>query len=178
MRTTDRRKRDREANRTLQGLLETERSLRTVQRMPRTRLEPGVIAWAHIPFEDNDSWKLRPVVIIEARGRSVRIRPITGALSRLRHDRYLEIDDLRSARLDRPCAVSLRREIDLDVIDLVSLRGTLSAGDYLRLQVAEAFLPFVDLPSLGVARSHLRSHLRSARTVGHRPSDAMAMDAR
>ena len=152
MRTTDRRRIDHDLDRELRRSLAIERTLTSVRPVARRNLEPGVVVWAHVPFEDIDCWKLRPAVVISAHQRVVRLHPITGAISRLAHDGYLEIGDLAEAGLERACAINLRREVELDHIDIVSIAGRLSHTDRARLDIARVLVPLLTLPSLGIIR--------------------------
>ena len=47
----------------------------TVKQVALTRLVPGAVVWAHIPFEECDQEKTRPAVVVDKSGRDVILRP-------------------------------------------------------------------------------------------------------
>jgi hypothetical protein len=150
MQQRDRRRDGHQRDRWLRQALATDRALHTVSPIALRRLRPGVVVWAHIPFQEVDGWKLRPAVVVRAEARTVLLRPVTGAASRFgRHD-HVELEDLDTAGLAHPCAVRLGRDVEVDRTDVVTLAGRLSLIDELRIEVTEALSPFFALPSLGV----------------------------
>jgi len=108
-------------------------NLSTVRRIPRTRLSPGTVVWARVPFEDTEGEKTRPAVIIDLRGRDVVILPGTTAPARKRlGPRYVEVTDLDAAGLYRPTGIR-RAEVVIDLIEIIDIVGTLSDVDASRI---------------------------------------------
>ena len=159
MGTTDRRRprRSRElrqrCDEQLRRAQRVNRSIRTVRPVPARRLQRGTIVWAHGPFADTDDWKLRPGLVTGADRSTLRLHPISSALSRLGRPGYLEITDLDAAGLDRPSGMNLLREVELARIEVVHLAGALSAVDGIRFEIHSALLPVLALPDLGPVRS-------------------------
>jgi hypothetical protein len=90
---------------------------------------PGVVVWAHVPFEDGSGEKTRPAVVVSASAHDVVVRPVTTTASRHRHSRhYVEIIDLTDAGVLHPCAVA-NRTIEVPRIDLINITGELSTAD-------------------------------------------------
>ena len=108
-------------------------SLSTVRRVPRKRLTPGTVIWAHVPFEETEGEKTRPAVVIDLRGRDVVILPGTTAPARKRlGPRYVEVTDLDAAGLYRPTGIRLS-EVVVDLIEIIDIVGTLSDPDASRI---------------------------------------------
>lgn len=103
--------------------------LTVVQPVAKNALTPGTVVWAHISFEDNDGWKLRPVVVSHTVGRDVVVFSGTSAESRFRYPwAYREIADLASAGLRRATGIHLE-PITIDVMDVVFIAGELGTDD-------------------------------------------------
>ncbi|MCU0268206.1 MAG: hypothetical protein MUF83_06105 [Acidimicrobiales bacterium] len=134
------------SERFLRRSLAVDHVLRGAPAVPLRRTTRGVVVWAHIPFEDTDEWKLRPALVAAVEGMTLRLHPISGALSRLGRPGYLEILDLDAVGLERPCAVNLARLVEVERIDTLSVSGTLSVQDTLRFEVAAGLQPFASLP--------------------------------
>lgn len=112
-----------------------------VRVIPRTRLRPGVVVWAHVPFAECDEYKTRPAVVLHCDGRDVTLLPCTSAASRHRRpDRYIELKHPDAAGLNRATAVGLKPFI-VDVLDLLDVIGELSAADRQRAFTASALSP-------------------------------------
>lgn len=139
--------RRRECDRALRRALRVSRALRQVRRPPGRRLRRGTVVWADVPFADTDGWKLRPALVTGRTGETVRLHPISSALSRLGREGYLELDDLDAAGLDRPCGVNLLREVEVPFTDVVDIAGELSGGDGIRFEVHAALLAVMARPS-------------------------------
>jgi len=108
-------------------------SLTTVKPIPRNRLNPGVIVWGHIPFNDGTGEKSRPSVVVEASAHEVVLMPCTTSAKRLEHPtKYVEVEDLNTAGMVKPSAVALRL-VTIPRIDLISITGELSDADTERL---------------------------------------------
>lgn len=96
-----------------------------VRRIPRTQLTPGTVVWAHVPFADGTGEKSRPAVVLSRQGRDIELLPATTSMRR--HDyphKYVEIEDLESAGLNRATGVSLRPVV-VDIIEIISITGSL-----------------------------------------------------
>lgn len=90
---------------------------------------PGAVVWAHVPFDQVDDFKTRPAVVVAIVGREITIVPATTSSSRSRYPtEYAELRDLRAAGLYRPTGMR-RREITIDIIEIVSVVGRLSDID-------------------------------------------------
>lgn len=111
--------------------------LAVVHPVPLSRLTPGTVVWAHVDFREIDGWKTRPCVVVERRGREVVLLP--GTTSERRHDLrdHVELDDLAGAGLPKNTGVCARPVV-VDRIDLVSISGSLSDADLLRLEQVRA----------------------------------------
>ena len=100
-------------------------NLSVVKMVPRNRLMPGTVVWAHVPFDDVEDSKTRPAVVVAVRGRDVELLPVTSSESRYRYPHaYFEIDDPSTVGLDRRCAIR-RRPVVVDRIDLLGVVGEL-----------------------------------------------------
>ena len=103
--------------------------------MARTRLTPGTVVWARVPFvDDPDRSKARPAVVSEVVGREVRLLPVTSSTkdSVRCSPLYVPLEDWESAGLSRPCLVT-RKVVIVDVIDVTTVVGTLGALDQARV---------------------------------------------
>jgi hypothetical protein len=108
-------------------------NLSNVRLIPRTRLTPGTVIWAHVPFEDTEGEKTRPAVVIDLRGRDVVILPGTTAPARKTlGPRYVEVTDLDAAGLYRPTGIR-QSEVVIDLIEIIDIVGTLSDPDASRI---------------------------------------------
>ena len=104
-------------------------SLSTVKPLALNRLQPGVVVWAHIAFEDGTGEKTRPAVVVRAGSRDVVVRAVTSAVSRFRFPHlHIELADLTAAGVSRPCAVKTT-EVEVDRIDVLHVVGELSDED-------------------------------------------------
>lgn len=144
MRTSDRRKVRQKAHQLFRKAVSIQHDLLTVHRVPHNQLVPGTVVWAHIPYQEIDTEKLRPALVVGFDGSRVTLRPITSAESRRRLDGYIELEHPAAAGLDRPCAVSLRRTVELDPIELVSRAGELSLFDFLAVEIGTVLLPVLN----------------------------------
>ncbi len=103
--------------------------LSIVKPVPRNRLVPGVVVWAHVPFDDEPGEKTRPAVVVSASAHDVVVHPVTTTPKRHHYpDRYVEIIDLTDAGVIRPCAVATRT-VEVPRIDLINITGELSTAD-------------------------------------------------
>lgn len=143
MRTADRRRVKAQQHGWFREALARQRALTCVHRVADRNLEIGAVLWAHVPFEDIDGSKLRPVVVVDRVRNGVVVHPFTTSLRRLARRDHVEIDDLDTAGLDRPCGVNVARLVELARGEVVSRVGALSVGDFVRVQVTSALLPFV-----------------------------------
>jgi hypothetical protein len=76
-----------------------------------------------------DEDKTRPAVVKSLSDRSVVLRPVSSALSRYRFPaRHTELTDPDVAGLHRPTGVQ-RREVTVDLIELLQIVGALSERD-------------------------------------------------
>lgn len=100
-----------------------------VKPVPLTRLLPGTVVWAHIPFADGTGEKSRPAVVIGTDSRDITLLPGTTSIRRLDlRGGYLEITDLDTAGLTRPTGVS-RRPVIVDKIEIIMICGELAGDD-------------------------------------------------
>jgi hypothetical protein len=104
-----------------------------VEPVPRNRLVPGTVVWAHIGFRDGTGEKARPAVVVEVRGREVVLLPGTTSEKRHRLRDHVEVLDLDEAGLDRPTGVSTIPVVVDRRIDLTSIAGELSEQDHDRV---------------------------------------------
>jgi hypothetical protein len=147
---TDRRRQRRREHDWLCRTRKKDHALLGAPKVPLKRLTPGTVVWAHVPYEHGDGEKLRPAVVVERQGRQVRIRRLSSSASRFRYDFYVDLEDLPSAGLDRPCGIDLRSTMVVDLIELVDISGALSDADFLRLQVSACLYDFLETrPSAG-----------------------------
>jgi hypothetical protein len=103
--------------------------LATVKRVPRTRLVPGAVVWAHVPYEDGEGEKTRPAVVVELRGRDLTILPGTTSKRRLDTSRgYVEVRDLAAAGLNRSTGVRTS-SVTIDIIEVIGVVGRLGEAD-------------------------------------------------
>ncbi|MDQ4006770.1 MAG: hypothetical protein M3211_01580 [Actinomycetota bacterium] len=109
--------------------------------VPPSRLRPGTVVLARVPFEDGrregpnpaHEGKLRPVVVVRVSGCECVCRPCTSAAPRSRYPwAYTEIEDLDAAGLGRPTAVR-RAEVSLTVSDCLDVCGALAGGEFERV---------------------------------------------
>lgn len=104
-------------------------NLATVKRVPRTRLVPGTVVWAHVPYEDRTGEKTRPAVVVERKGRDLTILP--GTTSDRRWDlpgKYVEVRDRPAAGLTRPTGIRTT-SVTVDLIEVVGVVGQLGESD-------------------------------------------------
>ena len=105
--------------------------------MARTRLTPGTVVWARVPFVDHpDRSKARPAVVSEVVGREVRLLPVTSSTkdSVRCSPLYVRLEEWESAGLSRPCLVT-RKVVIVDVIDVTTVVGALGTADRARVFV-------------------------------------------
>ncbi len=104
-------------------------NLTVVRPVPANQLTLGAVVWAHVPYQDCDSYKTRPAVVIATDRRSVALLPGSTSQRRLRlPERYQELTDLSSAGLSRPTGIRLQGAV-VDRLELVHLCGELSGHD-------------------------------------------------
>lgn len=109
--------------------------LRRARPVARTRLSPGTVVWARIPYvEQPGDSKLRPAVVASLDGRTVRVLPVTSSQkdSVRRSPLYVVLRDWADAGLTRPCLVT-RRPVEVDLIDIATVAGALSDEDMARV---------------------------------------------
>ncbi len=105
----------------------------------RNCLHPGMVVWAHVPFEDADGYKTRPAVVVGRRGRDVVLLPCTTSSRRHQRPGYVEIRHWEAAGLPRPTGVR-RASLTVDYLEIVSIVGNLADED------AAALLPVSTRP--------------------------------
>lgn len=100
-----------------------------VKPVPLSRLRPGTVVWAHIPFADGAGEKSRPAVVIATESRDITLLPGTTSTRRfdLRNS-YLEVADLDTAGLTRPTGIN-RHPVTVDKIEIISICGELAGDD-------------------------------------------------
>jgi hypothetical protein len=114
--------------------------LTVVRPVAKTALTPGSVVWAHIPYEENAGWKLRPVVVSHTFGRDVVVFPASTAETRFRYPwAYRELTDLAPAGLRAGTGVHLG-PITIDWMDIVSVVGLLGRDDRAAVIGSEADL--------------------------------------
>lgn len=90
-------------------------------------LEPGVVVFAHVPFEDDPSrYKTRPVVVIAQEGDIVYTHPLTS--KNLTARGAVALPNWQSAGLTRPCAAQ-PRVVALDRLEIGVRIGRLHPSD-------------------------------------------------
>jgi len=108
-------------------------NLARVAPISRRALGTGTVVWAHVPYESGDGEKSRPAIVLEVRGRDVVFAPATTSARAADYPhQYVEIHDPTSAGLDRRTWVK-NRVVVLDLIEIVSVSGTLSELDLARV---------------------------------------------
>jgi hypothetical protein len=115
-------------------------SLTAVTRLrivPRNRLHPGTVVWAHIPFEDVEGDKIRPAVVLRCHGRDVVLLPCTTSVRRHQRPGYVEIKHWQSAGLPRPTGAR-RASLTVDYLEIVNIAGNLADEDAAALLPASA----------------------------------------
>ncbi|MGN9804039.1 type II toxin-antitoxin system PemK/MazF family toxin [Micromonospora sp. L32] len=112
-------------------------NMSVVRLVARTRLRPGVVVWARVPYRERDEYKIRPAVVFECRGRrDVVILPCTSSPSRYRYiGRLVELKHFGAAGLGRASAVR-REAISIDLVDVLDVIGELSDFDADRVLAA------------------------------------------
>ena len=104
-------------------------NLTVVRPVPANQLTLGAVVWAHVPYQDCDSYKTRPAVVIATDRRSVVLLPGSTSQRRLGlPNRYEELTNLACAGLSRPTGIRLQPAV-IDRLDLVHLCGELSDDD-------------------------------------------------
>jgi hypothetical protein len=84
---------------------------------------------AHVPFAEVDAEKTRPAVVKAIVGKQVTLLPATSALFRFRFpNKYVEVRDVHATGLTRPTGIR-RREVTVDVIEIIEVVGQLSDFD-------------------------------------------------
>jgi hypothetical protein len=122
------------ADRIYRSQLRFDRSLRSVQRLPRAGFAPGSIVEAWVPFADDHDYKRRPIIILETRQRDVVAVPCTSQSHRRGPNGVLRLRDWEAAGLVRPTLVLTGQPIRLDRTFLHANVGRCSAHDWLRVQ--------------------------------------------
>jgi hypothetical protein len=105
--------------------------------IPRNRLHPGTVVWAHIPFEDVEADKIRPAVVLRCHGREVVLLPCTTSVRRRQRPGYVEIKHWQAAGLPRPTGVR-RASLTVDYLEIVNIAGNLADEDAAALLPASA----------------------------------------
>lgn len=100
--------------------------------IPRNRLVPGTVVWAHIDFRDGTGEKARPAVVVDVRGTEVVVLPGTTSVRRHALRDHVEVRDLDDAGLRRPTGISTM-PVSVDRIDLTAISGSLSPHDHQRI---------------------------------------------
>jgi hypothetical protein len=96
--------------------------------VPRSSIVPGMVVWAHVPFEHTDSYKTRPAVVVGRQGRDVVLLPCTTSPRRHQRRGYIEIRHWQAAGLTRPTGVR-RACLTLDYLEIVGVVGSLAYED-------------------------------------------------
>ena len=104
----------------------------TVDPVPRNRLLPGTVVWAHVDFVDGTGEKARPVVVIDVRGHDVVVLPGTTSARRHHLADHFEVEDRDSAGLRHPTGFCTRPRV-VARIDVTSICGELADDDRRRL---------------------------------------------
>ena len=117
-----------------------------VEPVPRNRLVPGTVVWAHIGFRDGTGEKARPAVVLEVRSREVVLLPGTTSDKRHRLRDHVEVLNLDEAGLGRPTGISTIPVVVDRRIDLTSISGELSETDRQRVFDQAAALSHVEVP--------------------------------
>lgn len=95
----------------------------------KSRLVPGVVVWARVPFVDTNDWKTRPAVVKTVQGRLVSLAPGSSSASRWRFpDEFIEVTNLADSGLRRPTGFR-RRDVTVDIVDVVDIVGSLADAD-------------------------------------------------
>ena len=95
----------------------------------KSRLGPGVVVWARVPFVDIDGWKTRPAVVKTVQGRLVSLAPGSSSASRWRFpNEFIEVTNLADSGLRRPTGFR-RRDVTVDIVDVVDIVGNLADTD-------------------------------------------------
>ena len=100
-----------------------------VKPVAASRLIPGIVVWARVPYAEMDNWKTRPAVVKRVFGRQVTLLPGTSANSRFRFpNKYLEVAQPVDCGLTRPTGFR-RQEVTVDIIEVEDIVGALDASD-------------------------------------------------
>jgi hypothetical protein len=95
----------------------------------KSRLGPGVVVWARVPFVDIEGWKTRPAVVKTVQGRLVSLAPGSSSASRWRFpNEFIEVTNLADSGLRRPTGFR-RRDVTVDVVEVVDIVGSLADPD-------------------------------------------------
>lgn len=106
-----------------------------VRPVPLTRLTPGTVVWAHVPFSDGTGEKSRPAVVVATRGRNIELLPATTSPTRRSQAGFVPLADLGAAGLERDSSVRLD-PVTVDRIEIISITGQLACLDAARLGIA------------------------------------------
>src|SRR6266849_580079 len=94
-----------------------------------SRLLPGIVVWARVPYAEADNWKTRPAVVKSVVGRQVTLLPGTSSNSRLRFpNKYVEVAQPVDCGLTRPTGFR-RQEVTVDIIEVEDIVGALDASN-------------------------------------------------
>jgi len=104
----------------------------SVEPVPRNRLVPGTVVWAHIDFVDGTGEKPRPAVVIDVRGSDVIVLPGTTSERRHASADHVELRDLDRAGLVRSTGICARPRV-VGRIDLTCICGSLGEEDHRRV---------------------------------------------
>ena len=105
-----------------------------VRPVPLTRLTPGTVVWAHVPYADGTGEKSRPAVVVTTRGRDIELLPAT--TSSLRHGQpgFVSLTDLHAAGLERRSSVRLE-SVTVDRIEIINITGQVAPLDAARIGI-------------------------------------------
>ena len=93
-----------------------------------SRLLPGIVVWARVPYAEVDNWKTRPAVVKNVVGRQVTLLPGTSSTSRFRFpSQYVEVAWPIDCGLTRPTGFR-RQEVIVDIVEVDDIVGALDAS--------------------------------------------------
>ena len=104
-------------------------SLTQVKPVALGALNPGVVVYAHVPFDQGDGEKSRPAVVVGRRGRDILLKSITSSGRAQNYPGlYDPIRDLEPAGLDR-LSWARKSPVTVDRIEIIEIIGHLSEND-------------------------------------------------
>ena len=123
-----------------------------VKRVPLSRLVPGVVVWARVPYAEADNWKARPAVVKSVAGRRVTLLPGTSSSSRWRFPhQYVEVAAQVDSGLRRPTGFR-RQEVTVDIAEIEGIVGSLDDLEVAALLGAETRLRVRGVRDVGETR--------------------------